>query len=90
MPRFEKKYTDDEFMNALSFFHLRTTSYVMRKLGCDRKTAKIYLDRLASERKVKKFEVDDGQSYVWLRLYDEIKDIPENELPNLQHKRCKN
>ena len=61
---FEKKYTDDQILEAIDG-GFKTTAFIMRKLGCTRPTATTYLEKLEKEGKVIKIEIDDGKAFIW-------------------------
>ncbi|MHB8101272.1 MAG: FaeA/PapI family transcriptional regulator [Methanosarcina sp.] len=64
MARFEAQYTEKDFLDAING-GLKTTGYATKKVGCARKTAETYLNRLHDAGKIKKLEIDDGLNHVW-------------------------
>jgi hypothetical protein len=64
MARFEAKYTEDDFLNAING-GLKTTGYVAKKVGCVRSTAVLYLDKLRDAGKIEELPIDDGAAHVW-------------------------
>jgi predicted transcriptional regulator len=65
--RFQQKFTEDMFINALSFDRIRSTGTVMSLVGCSRSTAKNMLSKLANEGKVNKIEIEGG-GYGWQKI----------------------
>jgi GTP-sensing pleiotropic transcriptional regulator CodY len=64
MARFEAKYTENDFLNAING-GLKTTGYIAKKVGCVRSTAVLYLDKLKEAGRVEEISVDDGAMHVW-------------------------
>jgi predicted transcriptional regulator len=58
--RFQTKYSDEMFMNALTTDNFKSTMKVAEAVGCSRSTAKNTLDKLTREGKVMKFEIEGG------------------------------
>ena len=67
--RFQTKFTDDMFLNALSTDSIKSTAVIMKIVGCSRSTAKNALDKLVACGKVKKVEVE-GNGYGWQKVGD--------------------
>ena len=55
--RFQQKFTEDMFLNALSIDSIKSTATIMSLVGCSRSTAKNMLYKLVNEGKVKKIEL---------------------------------
>lgn len=64
MPKFEQKYTEDDFLDAIKGTP-KTVGYIARKVGCARSTTIIYLEKLLAEGKIVKESVDDGALFVY-------------------------
>jgi DNA-binding IclR family transcriptional regulator len=62
--KFETKYTEEQFIKTIDG-GLKTTGYIIKKLGCARATAITYLSNMEREGLVKKVEIDEGESFVW-------------------------
>ena len=62
--RFQQKFTEDMFLNALSIESIKSTATIMSLVGCSRSTAKNMLCKLVNEGKVKKIEIE-GNGYGW-------------------------
>ena len=58
--RFQQKFTEDMFLNALSIDKIKSTTTIMSQVGCSRSTAKNMLYMLVNEGKVKKIEIEGG------------------------------
>lgn len=67
--RFQTKYSDEMFMNALTTDNFKSSVKVAAAVGCSRSTAKNTLERLVRENKVKKFEIEGG-SCGWQKVGD--------------------
>jgi predicted transcriptional regulator len=65
--RFETKFTEEMFLNALSNDSLKSTAAVLRTVGCSRSTAKNMLDKLLSVGKIKKVQIE-GNGYGWQKV----------------------
>ena len=65
--RFEQKFTEEMFLNALSFDSLKSTAAVLKTVGCSRSTAKNMLDKLLSVGKIKKVQIE-GNGYGWQKV----------------------
>jgi len=59
--RFENKYTDSDFINALDEKKLRTAGFIAKKLGCTLPTAKSYLKSLTERNLITAEYIDDGE-----------------------------
>jgi hypothetical protein len=70
VPKFEQRYNLEDFRQALKG-GFKTAGFVAKKVGCARSTAVIYLDKLIESGEVEKFEVDGGQSSVWMLKKEE-------------------
>jgi hypothetical protein len=64
MARFEQQYTDDDFISAING-GMKTVGYILKKVGCARSTAVMYLERMEKEGKIEKVSIDDGLINVW-------------------------
>lgn len=64
VPKFEQRYNLEDFRQALKG-GFKTAGFVAKKVGSARSTAVIYLEKLIESGEAEKFEVDDGQSFVW-------------------------
>ncbi len=58
--RFQQKFTEDMFLNALSIDSIKSTATIMSLVGCSRSTAKNMLYKLVDKGKVKKIEIEGG------------------------------
>ena len=58
--RFQQKFTEDMFLNALLIDSIKSTATIMSLVGCSRSTAKNMLYMLVNEGKVKKIEIEGG------------------------------
>jgi predicted transcriptional regulator len=65
--RFQQKFTEDMFINALSFDRIRSTGTIISLVGCSRSTAKNMLYKLVNEGKVNKIEIE-GNGYGWQKV----------------------
>jgi predicted transcriptional regulator len=65
--RFQVKFTEDTFLNALTTDTLKSTSTVIKTVGCSRSTAKNALDKLLVAGKVRKVEIE-GSGYGWQKI----------------------
>jgi len=65
--RFQTKFTDEMFLNALSTDSIKSTAAIMKIVGCSRNTAKNALDKLAASGRVKKIEIE-GNGYGWQKV----------------------
>lgn len=65
--RFEQKFTEEMFLNALSFDSLKSTATILKMVGCSRGTAKNALDKLLLVGKIRKVEVE-GNGYGWQKV----------------------
>jgi hypothetical protein len=63
--RFQQKFTEDMFLNALSIDRIKSTTTIMSLVGCSRSTAKNMLYKLVSEGKVDEIE---GDGYGWQKV----------------------
>lgn len=70
MPRnkFNKKFSDEDFLNALSETEQKTAGYIVLIVKCTLPTAYTYLEKLAVAGLVKKVPIDEGNSFVWLKV----------------------
>ena len=68
--RFQQKFTEDMFLNALSIDSIKSTAALMSLVGCSRSTAKNMLYKLVNEGKVKKIEIE-GDGYGWQKVAGE-------------------
>lgn len=64
MPKFEKKYTDKDFLDVIKG-DSKTVGYIAKKVGAARSTTVNYLERLQKENKIERESIDDGALYVW-------------------------
>jgi len=64
---FAAQYTDEDFLAALDKEKLRSAAYVAKRVGCALSTCKAALDKLVASGKVKKLEVDDGATHVYIK-----------------------
>jgi predicted transcriptional regulator len=67
--RFQVKFTEDTFLNALTTDTLKSTSTVIKTVGCSRSTAKNALDKLLVAGKVRKVEIE-GSGYGWQNVWE--------------------
>jgi predicted transcriptional regulator len=67
--RFQVKFTEDTFLNALTTDTLKSTSTVIKTVGCSRSTAKNALDKLLVAGKVRKVEIE-GSGYGWQKVWE--------------------
>jgi hypothetical protein len=67
--KFETKFTENDFLNALSTDTIKSTAAIMKALGCSRNTAKVALDKLEYQGKIKKITIE-GNGYGWLKVED--------------------
>jgi predicted transcriptional regulator len=58
--RFQQKFTEDMFINAILFDRIRSTGTIMSLVGCSRSTAKNMLYKLVNEGKVNTIEIEGG------------------------------
>ena len=65
--RFQQKFTEDMFLNALQIDRIRSTTTIMSLVGCSRSTAKNVLYKLANAGKVNKIEIE-GDGYGWQKI----------------------
>jgi hypothetical protein len=65
--RFQQKFTEDLFLNALTINSIKSTATIMSLVGCSRSTAKNMLYKLVNEGKVKKIEIE-GDGYGWQKV----------------------
>jgi len=65
---FIQKHTDQAFLAALDTEKQYTAAFIAKKIGCGLSTAKTYLNKLAASGEVKKIPIDDGATYVYLRV----------------------
>jgi predicted transcriptional regulator len=65
--RFQQKFTEDRFLNALSIDSIKSTATITSLVGCSRSTAKNMLYKLINEGKVKKIEIEDD-GYGWQKV----------------------
>ena len=56
--RFQQKFTEDMFLNALSIDSIKSTATLMSLVECSRSTAKNLLYHLVKEGKVNKIEIE--------------------------------
>lgn len=64
---FEKKYTEDNVLNALDTEKARAIVVIKDKIGCSRNTCKVLLDKLEYEGKIKKVEIE-GLSFGYVKV----------------------
>ena len=62
--RFQQKFTEEMFLNALSKDSIKSTSKVMEEVGCSRSTAKSALEKRLAAGKVRKVQIE-GNGYGW-------------------------
>ncbi len=65
--RFQQKFTEVMFLNALTTDTLKSTAAVMDNVGCSRSTAKNMLDKLVLAEKVRRVEIE-GNGYGWQKV----------------------
>ncbi len=65
--RFQQKFTEEMFLNAISIDRIRSTATIMSLVGCSRYTAKNMLYKLVNEGKVKKIEIE-GDCDGWQKV----------------------
>ena len=65
--RFQQKFTEEMFLNALSIDKIKSTTTIMSLVGCSRSTAKNMLHKLVDEGKVDKIEIE-GDGYGWQKV----------------------
>ena len=65
--RFQQKFTEDMFLNALLIDSIKSTATIMSLVGCSRSTAKNMLYKLVNEGKVNKIEIE-GDGYGWQKV----------------------
>ena len=65
--RFQQKFTEDMFLNALSIDKIKSTTTIMSLVGCSRSTAKNMLYKLVNEGKVDKIKIE-GDGYGWQKI----------------------
>jgi predicted transcriptional regulator len=58
--RFQQKFTEDMFLNALSIDSIKSTATIMSLVGFSRSTAKNMLYKLVNDGKVNKIEIEGG------------------------------
>ena len=58
--RFQQKFTEDMFLNALSIDSIKSTATLMSLVECSRSTAKNMLYKLVNEGKVNTIEIEGG------------------------------
>lgn len=63
--RFQQKYPDNSFIEAMSTDRLYTASFVGDKVGCHTKTAGFYLKKLAAANRINAVLVDEGKSTLY-------------------------
>jgi len=59
--RYEQKYNDQDFLDALDNTKLRTAGYIAKKIKCTLPTAKSYLKSLTERNLIESVSIDDGQ-----------------------------
>jgi len=64
MPKFEPKYTEEDFLKVLEG-DSKTIGFIAKKVGAARSTTVIYLNKLLEDGKVERESIDDGALYVW-------------------------
>jgi predicted transcriptional regulator len=65
--RFQQKFTEDMFLNALAIDSIKSTTTIMNLVGCSRSTTKNMLYKLLNEGKVQKIEIE-GNGYGWRKI----------------------
>jgi predicted transcriptional regulator len=65
--RFQQKFTEDMFLNALLIDSIKSTATIMSLVGCSRSTAKNMHYKLVNEGKVNKIEIE-GDGYGWQKV----------------------
>lgn len=65
--RFQTKFTDENFMNALTTDSIKSTGTIMGIVGCSRSTAKNMLEKLTTTGNVRKVEIE-GNGYGWQKV----------------------
>lgn len=77
--KYETKFSEKAFLDALSIDQLISTAGIMKVLGCSRNTAKNMLVKLENEGKVKRVPIE-GNSFGWLKIEETtskgMKEIP--------------
>ena len=65
--RFQQKFTEDMFLNALSIDRIKSIATIMSLVGCCRSAAKNMLYKLVDEGKVTKIDIESG-CYGWQKV----------------------
>ena len=65
--RFQVKFTEETFLNALTTNTLKSTAAIIKTVGCSRGTAKNALDKLLAVGKIRKVEVE-GNGCGWQKV----------------------
>jgi predicted transcriptional regulator len=65
--RFQTKFPEQMFIDALTTDTIKSTVSVMEKVKCGRSTAKNMLEKLVSAGKVRKVEIE-GNGYGWQKV----------------------
>lgn len=63
--RFQQKFTDDAFVEAMATDGLYTAGFISAVVGCHTKTAGFYLKKLAAANRINAVPVDEGKSTLY-------------------------
>jgi hypothetical protein len=63
--RYERTFTDEDFLKSLSKTSFRTAGFIATQVGCTLPTAKSYLNSLAERKLITKIPVDEGKTFVY-------------------------
>ncbi|HEY3362445.1 MAG TPA: hypothetical protein VGK06_11670 [Methanosarcina sp.] len=64
MPKFESKYTDDDFLKVIEG-DSKTTGFIAKAVGAARSTTVLWLEKLQTAEKIEKESIDNGNMFVW-------------------------
>lgn len=64
--RYTEKFKPEDFEKILATNMPKTTAYIAKQIGCERRTALKYLMRLMDEKKAVGFDIDDGGMKCWI------------------------
>ena len=67
--RFQTKYTEQMFIDALSVDVIKSTASIIKTVGCSRSTAKNMLEKLTTSGYTRKVEIE-GNGYGWQKVGD--------------------
>lgn len=83
MGKFEQKYKPEDFMSVVDN-GFKTAGFIAGRVGCSRSTAVTYLNRLYDEGKLNRFDVDEGQIFIYTKrgINMETMGIGDVELSN--------